>query len=126
MSPREKSIEKLKNAIKNKTLGMYRGAKRCRYYDAETDSCCAVGELVDKDYLFTLKDEYGDVFALKKDGFGNISSILEFSEWENTTGLTDKELIQLQNKHDNVITGYSVDTKSFEDYVFSLDSTPNP
>lgn len=119
MNARQKSIQILQDAVKNKTLGAYKGATVCRYYDKATDSCCAVGALIPREELMLNLDEVGNVSSLFRDGCGNIASILESDKWENSTGLSDMELIKLQDLHDIIITG-NQDPIRFESYVASL------
>jgi len=122
MNTREKSIQILKDAVANKTLGAYKGATGCRYYDKATDSCCAVGALILREELMKNVNEDGDVRTLIKDGQGDIKDILAEDNWQNNTGLTDDELIELQRKHDDIIYcgGCPLNFHTFESYVNSL------
>lgn len=124
MNARQKSIKKLKDAIKNKTLGMYQNdLDMCLYYHKETDSCCAVGLLLDAKENFD-KDMRGNVNLIE--GEEMISDILHNKLIENETGLTNDELIILQNLHDVVINESNIDTmpqfiEKFENYVNQLE-----
>lgn len=116
---RERSINILKDAVKNRKLGAYKGASRCKYYHKDTDSCCAVGALIPHETLMSLADSKGDVSSLDRSDVGNIKEILKKSEWKNDTGMTDDELIELQRLHDSIIVSKN-SPEEFENYVNSL------
>ena len=117
MNARQKSIQILQDAVKNKTLGAYKGAKDCRYYDKVTDSCCAVGTLIPREELMQYVDDSGNVSVIG--GFEEISHILNGNVLNNNTGLTKEELTQLQIHHDDIIS-LGQNPMHFESYVASL------
>lgn len=119
MNARQKSIKILQDAVKNKTLGAYKGAMVCRYYDKATDSCCAVGALIPREELMQNVDKHGDVESLGFEGLGAIGDALTYGKWKNNTGLTNVELIHLQREHDDVVDEYG-DIETFESFVASL------
>lgn len=117
MDKRQESINKLKEAIKNKTLGMYQdGLDKCLYYHKATDSCCAVGLLMD------IKDKSQDLKCIEH--IESIDKILILSYWKNDTGLTYDELSKLQRLHDRVINNNRIPkyelVTDFENYVNQL------
>lgn len=121
MNARQKSIQILQDAVKNKTLGAYKGATACRYYDKTTDSCCAVGALIPREELMQHVNEYGDVDTFVEGVYGSIDRILNYGKWYNITGLTNDELLKLQESHDDIVVHRDTTRiEIFESYVASL------
>ena len=122
MSLREESIKKLKEAVKNKELGCYKGAETCLYYDSRTDSRCAVGVIVPDEVIDKMKNGYGDCERFISDKRG--TAVTCQLKGENTyMGMTIEELAELQDYHDNsiltsVVRGEYI--KKLEDYVSNL------
>lgn len=120
MSLRQESLEKLRQAVKDKTLGIYKGATVCLYYDAQTDSRCAVGAIIPDKTIEKMKD-----------GNGNCAKFIDYSKSNSVKsqlkgmktyrGLTVDELVRLQEMHDDIIFGdYNYTIEEFEQYVASL------
>lgn len=122
MSLRKESIKKLKEAVKNRELGCYKGAETCLYYDSRTDSRCAVGVIVPDEVIDKMKNGYGDCERFISDKRG--TAVTCQLEGENTyMGMTIDELSILQSYHDNsiltpVVRGEYI--KKLEDYVNNL------
>lgn len=117
MNKRLESINKLKEAMRNETLGIHKGADGCCYFDADTQSCCAVGLLLDD------VPKSGDESLKYINNKETIEDVL-YSGYENNTGLTNNELIKLQGLHDAGInaTGSVRDLqiKRLNDYIKEL------
>lgn len=121
MSLRKESIAILKQAVNDKTLGCYKGATQCLYYDKTTDSCCAVGVLVPKKQLMKNVTDLGNVTNFKDKNIGSGVS-RQLKDQKTYRGLTKAELRELQRLHDNIVTSVNKNHKieRFEDYVNSL------
>ena len=125
MTERQKSIDKIKKAFENKELGYQRGAMTARYYDKRSDSCCAVGVLMDLNnedlfddngnvnYPFTGIDSYGIKYAMTD------------AEIDTLFGLTKDELGTLQHNHDMCLShakssALPLHEQRFKDHLYSL------
>ena len=109
---RTESINKIKLAYENKELGFQRRAKNCEYYNEETDSYCAIGVLFKHDE--GLRESLGNYF---------ICTTMDNWGLDTFKGLTRKEALTLQEKHDILIGGTSKPAKreeEFKDYLYSL------
>lgn len=125
MTERQKSIDKIKKAFENKELGYQRGATTARYYDKRSDSCCAVGVLMDLNnedlfdgngnvnYPFTGTSSYGIKYSMTE------------AEIDSLFGLTKDELGKLQFHHDQCLSyAKNLDLlqyeQKFKDHLYSL------
>ena len=126
MTIRQESIAKIKKAFENNELGYQKDASGARYYDKASNSCCAVGVLMDRsdkalfnangniEYPFVGGNDYGIAFAM-----GEI-------DMDELYGLTRWELGELQSKHDSCLShNKSPNTlpryvREFKDYLYSL------
>jgi hypothetical protein len=128
LSERKESIKKLKKAVKNKTLLMYQDHDGDpRYYDNETNSCCAVGAILPLETLFEYMNRKGDVNYFTDNGDGDYD--IETQLGDNTQvlyGMEKNELMQLQTLHDKAMSGSihgnakRAYKSKFEQYVKSL------
>jgi hypothetical protein len=131
-SVRQQSIEKLKNAVKNKTLTCYQTTDfniEPLYYDHNFNTCCAVGELFPKEELKKYALGNGDVINLY--GIKNVTfikDILNKADKDELFGLTINELEKIQTLHDECMEGEYLGTRKnienklseFETYINSL------
>lgn len=121
MRIREQSINKLRNAVKNKTLGAYNGARHCVYYDKTTDSCCAIGELYPRKKLLAKNAGESVIFCENEDFCAGIADQLQSRKGK--FGFTIDELEAIQRAHDRCVI-YPDDRaeylKYFEELIFSL------
>lgn len=121
MSEREKSLNKIKRAYDNLELGFQRGAVYCKYYDAETDSKCAVGALFSKEEILSVN--INGYYCNNDLASSNVSSQVDYKPFK---GLTVTELETLQQNHDLLISDNLLSDiwfehlENFEQYLFSL------
>lgn len=102
---RQISIEKLNEAIQNKSLSCYKeNVNHCFYYHRDSDSCCAIGVLVPKEQLFSNLDFDGDCNSFIKEADGPIGDHLFVIGADSMFGLNSHELINLQRLHDDCIS----------------------
>ena len=118
MTLRQQSIAILKQAVKDKTLGCYKGATECLYYDEETDSKCAVGAIIPQKTIDKMKNDAGNckhfIDSERGDSVHN-----QLKGRKTYRGMKISELGKLQRLHDNIIlNGDSFE--EFENYVNSL------
>ena len=129
MTMRQESIKKLKNAVKNETLLMYQAENGTtpKYYDNETNSCCAVGAILPLEILFKHMNHKGNVHEFSNNGRCDYSVDEQLGKSKNSLyGIKKDELIDLQRLHDkamsytvhgNAKAGYR---RKFEQYVKAL------
>ena len=121
MSEREESLNKIKRAYDNLELGFQRGARVCKYYDAETDSKCAIGSLFSKKEILSVN--INGSYCITDSTIASVSSQINYKPFK---GLTVKELEKLQRKHDLLISANLLSDiwfkrlERFEKYLFSL------
>lgn len=126
MKSRERSIRKLKRAVKNKTLGCYNEKvleeQRCVYYHGESNTCCAVGALIPKKTLMNNLTINGNCI---KPFNKNDNDMIHCQIYKGRYGMSLAELKDLQQLHDNAILAESQDerrlnTERLENYINSL------
>jgi hypothetical protein len=119
---RKESIEAIKNAYENEKLGFQNGMSSCKYYDAKTDSYCAVGVLIG--YDDSLINDLGNIEKpFKNADYCEIKLSMENAGLTKLYGLTIDELDRLQILHDHIINSVRYRSKKendFKDYLYSL------
>lgn len=123
---RKQALNKIRTAYENKELGFQKGAEMCRYYDAESDSHCAIGVLVGKkkELIEGNGDIYYPFIGAQREAIDEALDVKGRFMW---FGLHKKELSQLQRLHDNIINWniesdepYHALKVKFKVYLYSL------
>jgi len=127
MTIRQESIKKLKKAVKSKSLLMYQGVSTSpKYYDDQTNSCCAVGAILPLETLFEYMDNRGNVFVFSNKRNIDYSVDEQLGKRNTLYGMKKFELKELQKLHDksmsNSIHGNAKARykRQFEEYVKAL------
>lgn len=113
---RIRNLNKLIKAIDNKSLGCYVAAN-CMYYDARSDSCCAVGLLISDSKEMKDAKEKGSSVTHYLDR-GCITRGIVYPSL--SLGFGAYELKKMQQLHDAAVGPFDHFTKRFEEYIIYL------